>query len=109
MSRLSSTCGRPAVLGFRTLGKPRKTPYRRPRFLFGNSKFVQLLQIQPEFGAGPEKMCQAKRAIAGNRALAIQDSSYSIGRHLELSAKFSSTHTEFRELFGEMLAWMNCT
>src|SRR5450759_2601930 len=109
MPRSSGTCVRSTVLGFRALDKPWKTPYGRPRLLFGNSELVQFLQVQPKFGAGPEEMRQAKRTISGNRALAVQNSGYPVGRHLELSAEFGSAHTEFRELFGEMLAGMNCT
>src|SRR5450830_1744584 len=109
MPRSSGTCVRSTVLTFKTLGKLRKTAYGRSRLFFGNSELVQFLQVQPEFGAGPEEMRQAKRTISGNRALAVQNSSYPVGRHLELSAEFGSAHTEFCELFGEMLAGMNCT
>jgi hypothetical protein len=62
---------RPAILAFQMLGKLRETPYRRPHFLFGDSQLVHLLQVQPEFGASPEEMRQAQRAIAGNGALAV--------------------------------------
>jgi hypothetical protein len=100
---------RPTALGFQTLGKPRKTPNSCPYLLLGNSEFVQLLQIEPEFSAGPEEMRQAQRTIAGDGALAIQNSSYPVRRHLELPAEFGSAHAELGELFGEMLARMNCT
>ena len=99
----------PAVLAFQPLCKFRKTAYRRARFLFGDSKLVHLLQVQPEFGAGPEEMRQAKRTVSGNRALPVQDSGDPVGRHLELPAKLGSAHAEFLELLGEMLAGMNCT
>ena len=97
----------PSVLAFQPLCKFRKTAYRRARFLFGDSKLVHLLQVQPEFGAGPEEMRQAKCTVSCDRPLAVQDSGDPVGRHLELPAKLGSAHAKFLELFGEAFAGMN--
>jgi hypothetical protein len=96
------------VLEFRPFGKPRKIPNSYPYLLLGNSEFVQLLQIEPELGAGPEEMRQSQRTIAGDGALTVQDSRYPVRRHSELPAELGSTHVELDELFGEMLARMHC-
>lgn len=52
-------------------------------------------------------MREPQRSGTGHRALPVEDSSYSIGRHSELTAEFGGAHPERPKLFGEMFAGMN--
>jgi hypothetical protein len=95
--------------GFLAFPESRQASDRRTRFRFREPQLVQFLQVQPEFRAGAEEVRQAKRTVAGNRPLTVQDSGDPIGWHVELPAKLGSAHAEFLELFGEVFAGMNCT
>ena len=99
---------RSATRAFFAFGKPWKSPYGRTRFLLCQAELVQLLQVEPEFGTGPEKVREPQRGVTGHRPLTVEDSSDPVGRYIELPAKLSGAHTEFPELLGKMLARVNC-
>jgi hypothetical protein len=42
-------------------------------FVFGHAQFVKRLEIQPEFGAGPETARQTQRSVRGNAALTVHN------------------------------------
>ena len=59
-------------------------------------------------GYDAKEMRQPKGAVAGYRALAVQDSGDPVGRHFESPAEFRCAHSEFLELLGKMPAGMDC-
>ena len=62
------------------------------------------LQVEPEFRASAEEMPQAQGRISGHAALAVQDFSYTVRRHLELARQRRRAHIQRFKLFGEMFA-----
>src|SRR5882672_4105985 len=80
----------------------------RSRLLFRETQLVQLLQVQPEFRAGTEKMCQPQSGITGYCAISIEDVGDTIGWHSELPRKFRRAHVQLFELLGKVFAGMDC-
>ncbi len=68
--------------------------------LFCQAQLVELLQIHPEFGAGPKKMAEAQRGIARNGPLAVQDFGNTVRGYLELAAQLGRGHLQLFKLFG---------
>jgi hypothetical protein len=68
------------------------------------AKLVKALKIQPEFRAHAEKMGEAKRRIAGNCPLPLQNRRDTICRHVELAGQFGGAHAEFGHFFLQVFA-----
>ena len=73
-----------------------------------DAKLIELLKVQPEFRTGPEKMSETKRGIASYRALAIENVSNAIRGNFNPTGQLRSAHAKRPELFGKLLARMNC-
>ena len=76
-------------------------------FCFGEAKFIEFLQVEPELRAGPEVMGQPKGGITGDCSLHIQDAGDPVGWNLNTLAEFCGAYPEFAQLFGKMFAGVN--
>jgi len=63
-----------------------------PHLPLGETQVVEALQVEPEFGARAKEMTQAQGGIAGDGALAIQDSGNAIGRYVQLPRELGGAH-----------------
>ena len=91
---------RPAFPALESGQRPDGLPYP----LLGHSELIETLEVEPEFGAGPEEVAEAQRGVASNGPLTIQDPGDAVGRHLQLARKLRGAHVERLEFFGQMLA-----
>ena len=69
-------------------------------FLLSEAQFVQILQVEPEFGAGAKEMGEAQRRVASNGALSVQDLRNPVGGYVEIARKFRGAYSERSKLFG---------
>src|SRR2546425_12726211 len=58
---------RPAFPALESGQRPDGLPYP----LLGHSELIETLEVEPEFGAGPEEVAEAQRGVASNGPLAI--------------------------------------
>ncbi|OGT83056.1 MAG: hypothetical protein A3H91_00050 [Gammaproteobacteria bacterium RIFCSPLOWO2_02_FULL_61_13] len=103
-----SPCPSASGMIFAFFGQPRQATNSRASFLVGNSEFIKLLKIQPEFGTRAEEMRQPQGTVARYGALAVQDSCDTVGRDNQLPAKLGRTHAQLFELLSEMFTGMDC-
>src|ERR687892_744099 len=80
---------------------------RSPCALFGHTKLVEALQVEPELGARAEEVAQAQRRIAGDRASAVKDRGHAVRGDLELTGELRGAHVERLQLLGELITGMN--
>ena len=73
---------------------------------FDHLQIVRGLEIEPEFGRSVKETGNAKRSIGCNGTGAIQDSGYTVGRHVQCLGKGIGSHADFGKLFLKHLAWM---
>ena len=106
-SQLRSATESPAAFGIRAVRQPRKTTDDRACLLLGQAEFIQLLEVQPELGTGPEKVSESQGAVPADGSLAIQYPGNPVSRHFELPSEFGRTHGKLPELLGEMFSWVN--
>jgi len=64
------------------------------------TKFIESLQVEPEFRAGSKKMGEAQRRVASNGALPVHNLRDSVRGHVEFARKSRSAHAERLKLFG---------
>src|ERR1041385_2575893 len=82
----------------------------RAFFLLGEAEFVELLQVQPEIGAGAEPVPEPQRRIRSDRALLVQDAGDAVRRNVELPRQLGGRHAAFLQSLFKMFAGMNrCT
>src|SRR5436190_22973854 len=79
----------------------------RAVFFFGDTQFVLLLQIEPEFRAHPEPMAEAQSCIGSDRAPAIENGGNSVCRNLQITREFGGRHTNFMKFVVQDSAGMD--
>jgi hypothetical protein len=53
-------------------------------------------------------MSETEGGVASDRAGAVQNLSYAVGGHTQLSGESGGAHIESFEFFGQVFAWMDC-
>jgi len=68
-------------------------------FPLSETQFVQVLKIEPKFGAGAKEMGKTQSGVTGNGALPVQNLRNSVRGHIEFARKLRGAHAERMKLF----------
>ncbi len=98
-----------ALIELRRVRQRGQRPHCLAGFTFGDAQLEELLQVQPELGAGAEEVTEPERRVTGDCIAARSRTSVTrlVGTLIR-RASFRRAHAEFLELLGQMFARMNC-
>ncbi len=87
--------------------EPGKLLHAFATFLPRHTQLIELLEVQPKLWADAKPVAKTQRCVRRDAALAIDDSSDPVYRHVNLRRQLRCGNVEFPQLFGKMLAGMN--
>ena len=79
----------------------------RARLFLGHPHVVERLQFHPELRTSAEPVCETKRGIAGDRALAVDDLADAVRGYPDLPRQFGRADAEPAKFVGENFAGVN--
>jgi hypothetical protein len=90
----------------RSFGRQRR--YLAADLVGRNAQVIGRLQIEPELRAGLEPVAEAKRGVAGDGALALDDLRDAVRWHGQLPRQFGGRDVQLIQFVGENFAGMDC-
>jgi len=79
----------------------------RADLLFGKAEPVVLLQVHPELGARPKVAGEAQSRVSRNRAGAMQDTRYPVGRYLKVTGQLRGRDSQGSDGVGQVFPGMD--
>jgi hypothetical protein len=89
------------------VGEPGKLRHLVTDLFARQPQLVEGLKVEPEFRAGAKPVAESQRRIGRDAALPVDDSCYTVHRHVDLPGQLGSRDAEFLELLRKMLTRVN--